>query len=317
MSFVFLFFSFLHAQEVQILKSKQEINNIRFMQKSDEFIYYSLPTQGNLHLNKGFLDNKVISSSPYTHYNLYASSHKKKIIVEADSQHFINQSIWINNKLSILDFGGKIASDLGEGRFPLLHLNDSWISFVDFNLKKIDFKNISLSQVVTYPLSQLFEPFFVPARVMLSDSLALLSSQNSFGEENIVSFDFNKKEKKLIKKFSKGTHIDLCETSDQIVLSEFSDKIIQITSWKKNESIAKNKTIYKDSVNLGYGLECYNNKIYFIAYPLKNPEKTAIIELTLDGKKKALTTPGKFSQFSIMDERLILNANGAIYYISL
>lgn len=68
---------------------------------------------------------------------------------------------------------------------------------------------------------------------MLNDSLALLSSQNSFGEENIVSFDLKKKEKKLIKKFSKGTHIDLCETSDQIVLAEFNDKIIQITYWKK------------------------------------------------------------------------------------
>lgn len=159
-SFVFLFFSFLHAQEVQILKSKQEINNIRFMQKSDEFIYYSLPTQGNLHINKGFLDSKVTSSSPYTHYNLYASSNKKKIIVEADSQHFINQNIWTNNKLSILEFGGKTASDLGEGRFPLLHLNDLWISFVDFNLRKIDFKNIQSHEVSTYPLSQLFEPFF-------------------------------------------------------------------------------------------------------------------------------------------------------------
>lgn len=253
------------------IKTKQSFGNIRFLTQ-DGLLTYFQKNSGSLLMAKGYKTQIVFSDSPNTQYLMKASPYGKKIIVTKDKlfYSFLN----LNKKFDIftLDYGKVDAQLIGQGRFPKLHLEDSWISFYEPKSKTLVFQELENDQKkYSLSLSEKTNIFFKPSTLMLSDKLILFTQLNAKGAiQVIIYYPHTKRQHILYQNPQPGKTIKLCLLHSKIIINEFSkgrihkgSTIMSLDSKRINKE-NQIKTIYNSPTqDLGQAL-CLGNKVWFL-----------------------------------------------------
>lgn len=331
----FIFFIFpqlglCKAINLPEMVTKQNINNLRFISNDGKYTYFQT-NQGELLLSTNYETKQVLKKEAQTIYLVFASSERKKMVVQSSPLYFTANNFKQDQDLTVVDFGTHKTSSLGSGISPRLHFQDAWVSFYHAAEKKLEFQNLNQSSFkFQVSLQNPINPFFVPEVVMLDPNTILFTDLNKDGVYAVIKYTrASNKSEVVFKADSPGVKIELCLQDDTLIMGQFPLANIKaqssISRLKLNGPIANFNELenlytstFPDAGNLIF-LPA-EKKVYFIKaskawtslaqYPLD------LAELDLSSKTvRLVTTFGFISQAVNMDGQVFVPYNGK-YYIA-
>lgn len=288
----------VHAK-VSVLKTKLSQEMIRYIDAEGKFTYYQ-KKDGALYLSSNYDVKKILEGSPNTFYQL--TEGKNYIVVQENKNYFNYLSLNKNSTLSLSKIGSKSMTKIGEGAYPRLHLEDRWLSYFDYEERKLKFhlrdfpeKNFSIKVKNNYPN-------FIPIVAMLNEQTILYTDFNDAGGALIYLFDKVTKEfKNIYNSKGIGKKIEFCLTENKVIVGEFDhhgnhsgSKISSILNESLYQAV-KTKTLYTSELSDIGHLQCLDNSMVFFIKTTKQIKKLNYKESDLFSLK---VTDKKLSQIT-------------------
>lgn len=297
------------------LKTKQAIENIRFIGNDGQYTYFQ-KNSGALYLSRGYSTLPVFKDHRGTQYSLKASPSKRKIIATKDKTFFTNMKPDKSLDIFTLSYGKKDSQYIGQGRNPKLHLRDEWVSYYSPSRKELIFTKISSMKEWKIPIDLELSSYIEPDTLMLSDQQAIYTSLNGKYQGQVFLHYLQTGQKDLIyQAHTPGTNITLFKNDSHIFITDFprgdidSGSSIMSINFKKSPTLKKVKTLYNTASNDLGSPVFLNNKIYFL-----NSQKNLI---SVDKEKKLQQhIEGKMINSILeMDQKLLAIRAGEYFFL--
>jgi len=320
-------YSFSEESKLKVLKTKQSLNNIRFISSDGKFTYYQRRS-GDLLLSKNYLNLPVLKNEKHTEYFIHSSLQKKNLIVEVDDSFHTQMSYLKLNKLYMLEYGKEDAKELGTGISPRLHLKDTFYSTYNPKVRTINYyKSTDSKKVFSITLANPLNPFFIPETTMITNYDFIYTDLNKEGQNAILLHSvLDKKTQRIYKSTLPGGKVEYCVLDNKLYVGEFSfgdvqnsSKIIEIPLYN-NKNFKNMKVIYQSQQSDIGNMNCIDNKIYFIKTLSYNKDinlKTSEIA-TYDIKNNTTTILSDLNYVTQMiriDDMLVSPFRGKYYLI--
>ena len=316
---------FVKEQLIELL-AKQATNNLRFITNDGKITYYQ-KRSGQLLVSQNYKVAEVLKGSPATHYTMFATKNRKKMIVLENPNYHTYYSLRGTEKVHVLNFGQSVARFVGEGNSPRLHLNDEWLSYYHHQNKTIYFEHTTNSALKFQILINARKnPYFTPEVLMFSDDQILFTDMNEDGIQGVFLFKRSTGKAELkYKQSSKFSRIELCDADENIFLGEFGTAFTGAGSFIKkikttNIDLFKDlETIYSSTLNDPGHIHCQEkNSIYFSKNigPSETKSIYEIVSFDVETKKeKVLTYFKTTTQFVDMDGVYLVSEKGKTYIV--
>ncbi|MBF0361376.1 MAG: hypothetical protein HQK49_10205 [Oligoflexia bacterium] len=328
--------SLMAASQIPILITKQPSNKICFVSKDGKYTYYQKrPT--TLVLAHMYSLNDVLTGPPEAVFNVYASSDRKKMVVEMVPYQYHNVNSMSLNYLYLMDFGGRSVTPLGNGISPKLHLDDTWISYYNSykkviyfqEIKNLDIKKQNQQQKFKIELKNFLNPYFVPQVIMFSEDLILFSDNNLEGVSALLLLNRNKQKLiTLVKARRAGVKIEICLNKTKLFVGQFpypdinAQSEIGMIDLNVTKDFTKMETLYRsDLADIG-NIECQSEQglLFFVQNQSDKSDvsvtRSELVALELKSKKIITITDLSYvSQVINMDSRLMVPFRGDFYVI--
>lgn len=302
--------------KLPILKTKQSLDNLRYISADGNITYYQRAS-GTLLLSTNYKVFEVSKSTKKTQYYVTATEAKKYVLIERNpTYHTFYDQRGINDIL-ISGYGSDRSKLVGKGTDPQLHLGDQWYSFYQPYTKKL-FMNNSSQESISFnvTLASTQNPYFIPSRIMPDANTVVFTDYNQKGFPGILAFSFSNKKVKVLKKYqSPNTQIKLCKINDKLIIAKTSfDSLERGTTISsisfKNFSAENEKIIYQSKENDIINLVCTDKDslVYFFKTYRNEIGKLTYEAVSLNVKDKKVSVLGdlKFAN-------QILNMDGNIF----
>lgn len=324
MRFISIFFLLLLliSADFPELKTKQSLENIRFVSSDGKITYYSNKS-GNLFISTNYDFKKIIEATKFSQFNVFVSPSKKKVGIELKEDFHSKVNMKRNHKIYVADYGNskQNAKFISLGVSPKLHLNDLYLSFYDKEDRTINILNLKTQKYKRIKLNNSISPYFTPKIEMISPNNIFYTDINNEGHQAIIDFSSISNESKIvIKSVVPNTRIDFCTINDSIYVGQFSYSQIEnksiITQIKlfNNENYLKQSMIYSSKYSDIGHLKCLNNQLYFLKTvdfnkKLQTPESD-LFKLNLPSLEiERLTNFKNITQFFSLDKMIIVPYN--------
>lgn len=252
------------------LKTKQAVENIRFISRDSRFTYFQ-KNSGELSLSANFSTRPVFKDSSNTQYLVSGSNARQKLIVTKDQNFYSFFSPQKMLDIYVISFGGRDATFVGKGRYPKLHLNDTWISYYSSDNQVLHFKElVADKRAYKVALTAPAQAFHMPFVEMINDRLFVYTDLTpEFIPQTKTYYPQTKQSEIIYQSLNNGQKHNLCRLGDSLIVSDFSKTLIDPVSSIMRVSIQgsptlKNlKAIYtSDQADLG-NIHCLDNKVFF------------------------------------------------------
>ena len=313
-----MYSSFLLAQNLPELKTKQSLDNIRLISNEGKFTYYQ-QRSGHLNMSTNY-SNKVVMKNPKgTFYLLTSTEERKRITIEVFKDYHKNLDFYSLNEIFTIPFGKTNPKKVGIGKLPKLHVKDNWITFFNPLERKIYIKNLLANAApLSIKLKNKVNPYFIPEAVMPTPDTILYTDINDQGYMALQMYTLSdKKFKTVYKSKFTGIRLDFCRLNDDIFVGEFSydgvnrgSSIIKIPIFN-NKNFKNSTTIYQSELpDIGH-LTCSGSSIFFIKTTKYNPKINArnseAVEIDLSSDKvKTLTSLNYVTNILNMDGMILV-----------
>lgn len=328
--FLTLICSFTFSAEkskLPVLKTKQSLNNIRFISSNGKYTYFQ-KNSGELLLSKNYKNYNILKNESNTEYFIHSSNDKKKLIIEVDELFHTKNSYTKLNKLYILDYGKENVEEIGQGVAPRLHVNDQYYSFFDPKLKRIDYFRVSdKDKVFSIKLANSLNPFYIPETTMITMHDILYTDINKDGQNAILAHSIiDKKTQTIYKSTLSGAKIEYCLMNKKLYVGEFSfgdidsnSKILEIPLYG-NPEYKNYKILYQSQQSDIGNMRCSNGDIYFIKTLTYNKElnlkSTEIAKYDTKIKQTTIMSDLKYvTQIIKIDDMIVSPFRGNYYLI--
>jgi hypothetical protein len=330
-SFILILISWVsfaaEKSKLPILKTKQSLNNIRFISNDGKYTYYQ-KSSGELLLSKNYKNYTVLKNDTNTEYFIYSSDSKKKLIIEVDSFFHTINSYNKLNKLYLVDYGKETTEEIGLGLAPKLHLNDQYYSSFNPKLKTLSYyKTNENKKVFTIRLANPLNPFFIPETSMLTMHDIVYTDINKEGQNAILSHSIiDKKTQTIYKSTLSGAKVEYCVMDKKLYVGEFSfgdiegnSKILEIPLYN-NPDFKNYKILYQSQQSDIGNMRCEGGDIYFIktlTYNEKiNLKTTEIAKYSTRDNKTSIISDLKYvTQIIVIDDMIVSPFRGNYYLI--
>tara|TARA_B100001971_G_C18268024_1_gene596357 strand:- start:32663 stop:33760 length:1098 start_codon:yes stop_codon:yes gene_type:complete len=310
-----------------VLKTKQSLNNIRFISSDGKLTYFQRRS-GDLQLSKNYLNYEVLKRDKFTEYFISASDTKKKMLIEIDSSFHTEMNHLKKNEIYIMDYGSSEPQKVTEGAFPKLQFKDRFFSYFDTKKKSLHYVETNdLKTVFTIKLNNKLNPYYVPETDMITNYDIVYTDINSSGQNAILMYSaLDKKSKVIYKSTLSGGRLDYCIMDKKIYIGEFSfgdipnaSKIVEVPIYN-NEGFKNYKVIYQSQQSDIGNLNCSEDKIYFIktlSYNKKlNLKQTEIAAYNIKTANTDILTNLKYvTQIIKIDDMIVAPFRGEYYLI--
>ena len=325
-----LFFSFLllinflggSAQaEVIPLATKQSIKNIRFISESGKFTYYSRRS-GSLILSTNFDAKTILDGEMGDSYIISGSVSENILIIEKLTQFHHRFSPTRLHQLYTIRPDGTDLKKMAKGRYPKIHMNGKWMSYVDLEKRQLVLQNLEIkSQNYKINLLASHAPLHNPERVFLDQENFLYTDITSEGNHQLIKF--NPLKQKFIKQmsFPKMSLIQLCQMKNQVFL--FLGNKLELGGSKIfklpviTEKFRFQTPFYTSAFKDLGSLYCSKkfNKLFIVkAYKALDEINHDIFEVDPQtGKAQQVTNLRHLHQFFTMDQQILVHHNGETY----
>ncbi len=324
--FSFLISSFTEARiNLPELLTKQSVSNIRLLTKDGKFTYYQ-KRSGSLLFATNYKVQEILKSEIGTEYTIYSTSSRKKMVILQNPNFHNFYSLRAKEKIFLLNYGESSPSEIGLGISPVLHLNDSWISFFDPYTKVISFENTTNSSLkFSIKLNNRLNPYFVPQVVMSDDNTVYYTDLSEVGIYGVLEFKRNLSKSEIIYKAkSPMMKIELCINQGSLIAGEFGFHFSPIGSSVSRsllpmKDFSKRENLYSSQLNdLGH-LVCDFDKdnIALIQNTgTMNSPSFDIVNLNTNTKKiTPLSEMKTISNIINMDGTLLTQEKGKYYIV--
>lgn len=329
--FLIIFHTTLFAQELKeslpVLKTKQSLNNIRFISSDGKLTYFQRRS-GDLQLSKNYLNYEVLKNEKFTEYFMSASEAKNKMLIEVDKSFHTQMNHFKKNEIYIMDYGASKPEKAAEGSFPKLHMKDRFFSYFDAKKKTLFYHSTSdLKQLFSIKLNNKLNPYYIPNTDMITNYDIVYSDINSAGQNAILIYSaLEKKSKPIYKSTLPGGKVDYCILGKNLYVGEFSfgdipnaSKIFEIPLYN-NEGFKKNKIIYQSQQSDIGNMNCSENTIYFIktlSYNKKlNLKQTEVASYNITSAETKILSNLKYvTQMIQIDDMIVAPFRGEYYLI--
>jgi hypothetical protein len=315
-----------NKSKLPILKTKQSLNNIRFISSDGKFTYYQRQS-GDMILSKNYKNYTIFENEDNTEYFIHSSDSKKKLIIEVDSSfHTINSYIK-ENKLYLIDYGMDRSQEIGSGTHPKLQLKDQYYSLYSPRLKELNYFQINNNKkVYSIKLSNKLNPFYIPQTDMLTMHDIVYTDINKSGQNAILSHSItDKKTQTIYKSPLSGGKVEYCVLNNKLYVGEFSfgdiqnsSKIIEVPLYN-NPEYKNYKVLYQSQQSDIGNMKCDENKIYFIKTLTYNKEinlkTTEIASYDIKTNKTEILSDLKYVTQIIKIDDMIVSPFRGNYYI--
>lgn len=304
------------AQKLPRLLTKHAPDTLRYI-SADGNTSYVKKNNGVLSLVVGYRNSDFISEETYSDFLVTDSASNVRIAIEVIPGHHRSLNINKLHKILVTRKGMDKPTEIGQGRYPQLHMGDEWISFYRPDSGQITLKNIITSKEFKITLSKKSNPFFFPSYVMSSSSHLVYSDINDSGFAQLNLFDLTaSKSQTLLKADQPGTYFELCQNEQYFAVGEFPYPGIQrgsriLTYTKSGGKPAGYTTLYSSNdADLG-NMVCAKDSVYFIKSTGFDSQlithKTEAAKINLATKKlEVKSNLGGVSKLLQMDGRVLL-----------
>jgi hypothetical protein len=251
--------------------TKLSLDNIRFITADGRFTY-TQKRSGALTLASSFRGTDIFERPPGTNFYVTSSPARKKLAIEIEPNWHQDLDLTKLHEIMVGTYGGSNFLKVGMGRYPRLHLDDDYLTWIDPKEKVIHVQFLkSTDNHHQIKLSKKHNPFFFSEVVMINPETILYTDVNDKGYAALLSWNLLEKRMTVVKKAdAAGTHFELCRRGNYVALGEFSyddankGSSISILAWKDSPNLAGFSSIYKTSDNDLGQLICDENKVWFV-----------------------------------------------------
>jgi hypothetical protein len=226
----------------------------------------------------------------------------------------------------LLDFGGVVPREVGQGSSAALHLNDAWLSYYDYYSRILTFENTTNSALkFTIKLNNRINPYFAPQVVMSDDNTIYYTDLGENGAVGLLEFKRTTgKAELLFKANTPMVKAEICLNNGSLIMGLFGMNFskdgttitktpLPMTDFKKRE------TIYTSSTNDFGQLVCDFSKDYitFIKNFGSNDQiSTDLVDLNPSNKEiKMLSEMKTITSVINMDGTLLALDKGKYYIV--
>lgn len=309
-----------------ILKTKSDIKDIRFITKDGKFTYYQRRS-GTLLLSTNYKVKEILKAEVGSQFTIHSSSSNKKIIITVDDTFHTYLGLRHLKRIYVNNIGSEEVREIGKGHSPILHLNDTWMSWFNPYTRNVSFINIK-SPTLNFEvkIKNTLNAYFRPDVVMLNEKEVLYTDINNKGVPAILYYSRKlKKVKAIFKSASSSQRIELCKNDKSLFVGEFGfnnsprGSIIAKVNLKMF-NIDKADIVYQSRMNDFGNIKCSFKKdhLYFI----KNISKIGgRVESEVNAfnhvkKSSRIISDLKYvSQLLAMDGRLLVPFRGVFYVL--
>lgn len=309
-----------------LLRTKQEIDNIRFISDDGRYTYYQRRS-GSLLLSTNYSVDEIITNDPDTQYRVIAPPGTQNVLIEARTEYHSNLNLRYHSSIYKTTRGSQTTEKIAEGVRARLHLDGEWISYYATDERKIYFRNFSTPALrFNIEIQNTVNPYFVPVVEMVNESTVLYTDMSSAGKQAVLKLDRSDNEIKiLLQAASANQQIDLCLLKQHLIIQEIGvmhsrdgSMIHKIPFNQLN--IDNSETIYQSQHNDLGSLICRpsDNTVYFIK---NTQEQTArrtseVSKLSLDTGEYEIKTELSFvTQLIMMDQSLLIPLRDETYVL--
>lgn len=317
---IILIHGLLYAAPVELV-SKQSTKNIRYISKDGKVTYYQ-GRNGILKFSKNYSIKELIQGNEYDNFLIFDTPNSNKIIIKQIKNPHRFDSFNSNHKLFLTTIGSTKVKEVGNGHSPVLHLNGSFLSYIDTSKNDLVIVNLAAGTKKRIALSKKHSPYFKAQAVMPNPNFIIYTDINIKGYTAVLLYDLaEKKFETLYKTSYNGQKVDICYKDQQLIVGDFSYKSLNATSaiilvdiydFKNPET---KKILYSSSLQDLGQMICHNNSIYFLKTILHqekiNYKTTDAAKLNLDsGKLTILTNLNDITQINRLGDMIITNYKG-------
>lgn len=315
--------------KANLFTPQSKTEQVLFFSSDDKIRYLKLSDEVNLYYFDG---KKTIfkAKHPYSQLELITSAAKVKAALVLDLKPFDVIRLRKNKDIFLADFGNP-KSDfvlMAKGDFAQLHLNDAWLTFVDWEKRTLNLLFLPFTQKASYQLKIAHgkNPFFVPKSTMVDQESFFYTDGNEKGEEAVIYFNMTTKKFKIIHKVARQENLlSLCSMMDRLFIAEWSlknaetSRILEIKNWKGNEA-PKKLLIYENILPHKGNLICRPEKgaISFLRWPTSGGKhQFSVTQLNINNNTAELLMGDySFSSLFLMDQRLMASEGGKYYVVT-
>jgi hypothetical protein len=299
---------------------QKDIDQLRFINASGEITYFQ-KRDGSLNLSKHFNIKKIIDSkNENTQYQIQSTS-KGNIIILKDDSFFERLNIRKDFTIFLSKVGSYQITEVGKGKSPSFHLDDTWLSFFQAENKNIHIHFLPIKEKkFKIQLNNTTNPYFLPQTAMLDPENIYYTDLNNSGVQSIIKFNVLNKDFSLQFRSKSIAHkIEMKVCNNKLYIGEF-----QLLNEKMDNTIylfEPNKSNFKkiynsQSYHIGQ-LTCSHkeNALFFIKQVGKS-NNTEIFKLSLkDYQLKQYSDLKTVNHLYKMDQRIFTNIGDKIYHV--
>lgn len=304
------------------LKTKQAIENIRFISNDSKYTYFQ-KNSGELSLSANFSTRPVFKDTANTHYIIHHSNDRLRLIVTKDKEYYSFFSPKKELDIFVIPFGEKDATYIGKGRNPKLHLRDSWITYFSPLTNILHFQEIEGDKRKYQVMLQApAQSFHSPDVVMINDRLFVYTDlDGEFLAKTLTFYPQTKQKETIYQAATPGQYQQLCLIKNQMIISEFSktflepNSVIMKVDIKQSPTLKALKPLYNQATRDLGRIHCLKDRIYFLKE--RATSKTHTLPLQdifsvnyLTAELLQHTSGQNFNQIFDMDGRLMTILSG-------
>lgn len=320
---IFIFSMNLHA--VDKLLTKQSINNIRYISSDGKFTYYQKHS-GVLSASTNYAAFDLLKYPTHTQYSIVSSKSRKNLAIEVNDTFHKTFNMRKNNKIIVSKIGSKEHKFIGEGVSPLLHLDDSWITYFDPLKKNIHAQNIfNPTQKIQIKIKNPINPYFIPTVYIPMQGWILYTDINEDGVTALLGYEISTNSvTPIYKSQQSGTKIEVCKTKKSIFFGIFpyantkrGSLIFQFPIEMLGDTTSY-KQIYSSAQDDIGNLVCVDDSVYFIkVFEVISGINYLETDVVLLKDKKIIrqTHLKRVTQLINMDGRILAPYRGDYYVI--
>lgn len=314
------------APRLPRLMTKQAVENIKFINSNGRYTYYQ-KKPGVLNLSTNFRNQDFVTVDSNSGFQMSGSTDKQRLILEVIPNFHSEPNLLKNHSIGIIGMGNVVVTEVGEGRFPRLHLNDDWITWYRPYDKTLQVYQIKTKKKEEIRLNNKINPFFQPQVLMLNPETVVYTDMNEQGYEAILSTNTKTKKTQVVYKSPRlGNRIEICGSKGYIAYGEFpytdAKSYSKISISKNNQGYSLNNfsTVYESDDNDIGRMVCLDNSIYFVKTTEHNrkigTKKTEAAQINLSNNQvKIKSDLEQVSQIINMDGRVLLPLRENVYVL--
>ena len=324
--FTIIFPSLAFAQRLPKLLTKQSLDNIRFINSTGRYTYYQ-KKPGVLNLSTNYRNQDFITTDSNSGFLISGSRDGLKLILQTIPNFHTEPNLIKNHKISVMNMGNTVVTDVGEGILPQLHLADEWLTWYMPYEKQLKIQQLKTKKTFEIKLSNKTNPFFRPQAVMLNPEIVAHTDMNDQGYEAILATNIATKKTQLIYKSPRlGNRLEICSHKGYIAYGEFpytdSKSFSKISISKNNQGVSLNNftTMYETDDNDIGRMVCLENSIYFVKTVQHNKKlgmkRTEAAQINLNNNQVTIRSDlEQVSQIINMDGRVLIPFRESVYVL--